>query len=56
MQLTKEEFEKEWLKMVQCGHGYMRAFDIVNHWHMKQFGEYRYSDYASFRIVRDRKR
>jgi hypothetical protein len=55
MQLTALEFEKEWLKMVGQGYGYMKAFDMVNEWHRETFGHYRYSDYNSFRNVRDRK-
>lgn len=56
MQLTKKEFEKEWLVHVNMGYGYMKAFDIVNDWHLENFGEYRYADYDSFRAVRDYRR
>ena len=54
MQLTKDEFEQEWLKYVACGYGHMKAFDLANDWHKEKFGHFRYSDYTSFRIVRDR--
>jgi len=49
MQLTKEEFEREWLRVVGKGYGHMKAFDIVNDWHLKRFGEYRYASYKSFK-------
>lgn len=53
MQLTKDEFEREWLKYVACGYGHMKAFDIANEWHMEKFGQYRYASYYSFANVRD---
>jgi len=56
MQLTGKEFEKKWLEYVSMGFGFMKAFDLANDDHERLFGHFRYSDYNSFRIVRDRKK
>ena len=56
MQLTKDEFEREWLKYIALGFGAMKAFDLVNDWHMDRFGHYRYASYYSFASVRDGKK
>ena len=53
MQLTKSEFEEEWLKYVACGYGHMKAFDMANEWHREKFGQERYASYYSFKAVRD---
>lgn len=55
MQLTRNEFEKKWLEAVAQGYGHMKAFDIVNEWHKKEFGHLRYSDYNSFTSHRYKK-
>lgn len=54
-QLTKDGFEKVWLKVVREGNGFMRAYDIVEGMHIEKYGSQRYSDYKSFARSRDYK-
>ena len=55
-QLTKEAFEQGWLKVVGQGNGFMKAYDITEQNHIKNFGAQRYSDYKSFARSRDYKK
>lgn len=52
LQLTKQGFEDEWWKLVQSGLPYVTAYNKLEEWHLEQFGEYRYSSYNSFAVVR----
>jgi hypothetical protein len=55
-QLTKKGFEDEWLKLVNTGYGFMKAYDILEDIHLKKYGDYRYSSYYSFSRARDYKK
>ena len=54
VQLTKEGFEAEWWKLVKSGLPYVQAYNDLEEWHFKQFGEFRYASYSSFANIRDK--
>lgn len=47
--LKPTEFRELFFSYCTNDRTYKEAFDLANEYHMEQYGEYRYSDYDSFR-------
>ena len=48
--MTANDFDKEFYRLVREGKGVQDAFWWVNEKHFDKYGEYRYSDYNSYRV------
>jgi hypothetical protein len=54
--LTAEGFEQVFFTEARTSTTYIEAYEKAEAWHEETFNKRRYSDYDSFRKVRDRKK
>lgn len=50
----REGFIKIWFTMLEDAKTYEEAFNILNEEYFEYFGEYKYTDYNSFRVIKNR--